>query len=147
MTNLGFFQLYMANRTSPVYPSNYRTAGASDKIFGGQFRRENRHRLVTYVHHLGDTGRWRGNHKKADWLTAPLNESCPGRGEMGAGGGEGDWRRATAALARLGVTGPAAATISRWAETDPQLFTKLMAGPASYYAGENARRDTHFVRS
>ena len=65
---------------------------------------------------------------------------------MGAGGGDGDWRRATDALARLGVTGPAAATISRWAETDPQLFKKLMSGPASYYAGD-ARRDTHFVRT
>lgn len=73
VTSLGFFQLYMANTTTPLYPTTHPTAAVSDKIFANNFKKENRRRLPDYVNHLGRTGGWRGRvvaNNSAAWMRA-----------------------------------------------------------------------------
>ena len=98
----------------------------SDKVFGGQFKRPNRHRLIAYVHHLGNTGQWSGRHELRNWSNVTFHKSCAGAGEMGAGGGDDDWHLVGAALTRLGVTGSAATYVSKWSETNRQLFRQVL---------------------
>ena len=67
VTTLGFFQLYQITEGCPLYPSKFKTAAVSDKVFGNYYKKRNRIVLNVFVYHLGRVGTWQGQHRQQNW--------------------------------------------------------------------------------
>lgn len=73
---MGFFQLYQLTRNAPLYPENYKTAAASDQVFGQKFSFIKR--INGLAHHMGSTDNWLAKHKNENknWKNFSFTRDC-----------------------------------------------------------------------